>query len=196
MIEETQEWGDFSEWLNRINDCIEQEQQQETSTPSDSEAESSSTTFSNLLLALQRWVRQIEDAPVTTWKEELSVRGLDFEDFEGDDRQYSEKLWRLIEGLAGMRVYVSNSNHLSDGELYQFLVRQIIDRPIAQVPLHKDLGCDIDIVGLETQEDPINWLQYYASNRERMEWAKQNPGRGLPMTKKAPYDRDNKLPKC
>jgi len=193
MINEAQEWGDFSEWLIRINDCIERETCEHKS--KSHEPMSEQLGLRNLVNAIHRWVRLVEEAPVTTWKEELSVRGYDFEYFENETPDIiHRKLWRLLEGLGNMRVYFINTDHLSDNELYRYLLEEVIVKPIAQIPFDDETGCVIDIVGLEVQEDPENWLHYYASNRERMEWAKQNPGRRLPMAMKSPYSRDALLP--
>ncbi len=193
MINEAQEWGDFSEWLSRINDCIERERTGLPQIPGN--VENPESVLNNLAQALHRWVRQIAEAPITTWKEELSVRGFDFE-YSGQESalEISQKLEQLMHDLANMRVFFINTDHLSDRELYRYLVEDMLTRPIAQIPFEQDAGCVIDIVGLEVQEDPINWLQYYASNRERMEWAKQNPGKGLPMALQTPFMRDRELP--
>ena len=193
MINEAQEWGDFSEWLSRINECLEHERSE--GHPVVSAEADAPDDLSEFMQALQEWVGLIEDAPMTTWREELSVRGMEFE-FTGteDERELQEKLQKLVRGLAGMRIFLTNTDHLSERQLDQFLLKEILDHPIAQVPLEHDCGCVVDVVGLEVQEDPVSWLTYYASNRERMEWAKQNPGRALPMSLPAPFARDKHLP--
>ena len=193
MINEAQEWGDFSEWLNRINDCLEHERSESSQAPT-AKADASDE-LNEFMQALQDWVGVIEEAPMTTWREELSVRGMEFE-FSGteNDSEIHEKLFSLVRGLAGMRIFLTNTDHINERQLYQFLLDEILDHPIAQVPFEHDCGCVVDVVGLEVQEDPISWLTYYASNRERMEWAKQNPGRALPMSLPTPFARDKNLP--
>lgn len=193
MINEAQEWGDFSEWLNRINECLEHERS-ENHQPASAKVDIPDE-MSEFMQALQEWVGVIEAAPMTTWREELSVRGMEFV-FSGKETEseLQEKLLSLVRGLAGMRIFLINTDHLSDQQLYQFLLEEILDHPIAQVPFEDDCGCVVDVVGLEVQEDPVSWLTYYASNRERMEWAKQNPGKQLPIPLPAPYARDKNLP--
>jgi hypothetical protein len=195
MINEVQQWGDFSEWLDRIQACVEREQSQMLRTASE-EATGTDVTFEQVLHVLQQWVSRVQDAPMTTWMQELEVRGYDFPHPAGmEDGDLSERLARLAEQLAGIGVFLINTDHLSDRELYASLVLDLLNRPIALVSM--DMGSEtvVDMVGLEVQEDPMNWLTYYASSRERMEWAKQNPGKGLPMARQAPYARDAKLPR-
>ena len=194
MINEAQEWGDFSEWLNRINECFDQEELDGSPTTS-AQLETSDDELIDFMETLREWVGMIEAAPTTTWAEELSVRGLEL-DYSGDEteQELHEKLWCLVSGLAGMGVFLANTDHLSDRELYRYLLEDILNHPIAQVAFECDTGCVVDVVGLEVQEDPVSWLSYYASNRERMEWAKQNPGRPLPMTLPTPFARDRLLP--
>ena len=193
MTDEKKEWGEFSEWLDRIDKSFDQDQ----SLPGVNRKESlfEGVSFDNLLEAVRAWIAQLEDAPVTTWKEELSVRGFDYEWCDSDsDYQISEKLWSLLDALAGMRIFVTNTDHLSERKLYELLVTIYIVKPVAQIPMDRCMACMIDIVGAEVEEDPINWLRYYASSRERMEWAKQNVGKYLPAVEQLPYSREDRLP--
>lgn len=194
MINEAQEWGDFSEWLNCIHDCIEREQVGPVSVNDESGRESAAA--GHFLKALHRWVQQVEAAPVTTWSDELSVRGMDFEYTSSmADATVTRQLWQLLHALANMQVTLTNTDHLSERELYRLLIEEILVQPIAQLSGGSERGSVVDVVGIATQDDPTPWLQYYASNRERMEWAKQNPGKGLPVPMSTPHARDALLPK-
>lgn len=195
MMNDAQEWGDFSEWLNRIHDCIEREPFGQVAVTSGSGKQAASA--GQFLRALHRWVKQVEAAPVTTWKAELSVRGMDFEYHPSmAEATVTRQLWRLLHALAKIQVTFTNTDHLSERELYQLLIEAILVQPIAQVCACSERGCVVDVVGIAVQDDPVPWLQHYASNRERMEWAKQNPGKGLPVPMPAPFARDALLPKA
>ncbi len=189
MTDRSQEWGEFSEWLDEINRSIEQK--------GDAEKESENLYSVNRLVeAMSRWMQQLSDAPMTTWAQELEVRGYNFE-YHPDysDAEIHEKLWKLIFALAGMKVYLTNSDHLSDRHLYRRLTQRYTQQPIAQIPFADGTGCMIDVVGSETQDNPDAWLRYYASSRERMEWAKQNVGKTLPPSEEMKYPRESNLPK-
>lgn len=193
MTDGKKEWGEFSEWLDRIDKSFEQEQFQ--SGLNQTESLFNGVSLDSLLEAVRAWIEQLEDAPVTTWKEELSVRGFDYEWCSTDsDLQISEKLWSLLDALAGMRIFVTNTDHLSERQLYELLTTIYIERSVAQIPMDHYMACIIDIVGSDIDENPGDWLRYYASSRERMEWAKQNAGKYLPAVEKLPYSREDRLP--
>lgn len=193
MIEGEKDWGEFSEWLDHIDQSLGGEQPGFGEEGPESSPEGIS--FDGILSVFQSWIKQLEEAPVTTWKEELSVRGFDYEWCSSDsDVVVSEKLWSLLNALAGMRIFVTNTDHLSERELYELLVNVYIVKQVAQVPLDRNMACMIDIVGSEIEDNPANWLRYYASSRERLEWAKQNVGKMLPTAEKLPYSREDQLP--
>ena len=193
MIEGEKDWGEFSEWLDRIDHSFDGEQL-------DFRCEGSEDllhgiSFDGMLNAFRSWIKQLEEAPVTTWKEELSVRGYDYEWCSADsDSVITVKLWSLLDALAGMRIFVTNTDHLSERELYELLVNVYIVKQVAQIPLDHHMACMIDIVGSEVEDNPSNWLRYYASSRERLEWARQNIGKRLPTVEKLPYSREDQLP--
>jgi hypothetical protein len=193
MTNEKQEWGEFSEWFDRINKNFEKEYpEKEEDEP---EGSFQGVSLDGILDAFKCWMKQMEDAPITTWKEELSVRGFDFEYCsESSDSEVSESLWALLDALAGMRIFITNTDHLSERELYELLVDSFMVKSVAQIPFDHHTACRVDIVGSEVEDNPLNWLSYYASNRERMEWAKQNIGKPLPAAKEPPYPREDRLP--
>lgn len=193
MMNDAQEWGDFSEWLNRIHESMECECPEPIAVRSG--AALSSSPLRRFLKSLHQWVKQVESAPLTTWKEELEVRGFRFaHDKASPDVTVTRQLWQLLHALGGMGITLTNTDHLSDRELYALLIEEVLARPVAQIAdgIHRSLV--LDIVGLQMQDDPIPWLRFYASNRERMEWAKQNPGKGLPVPEATPFARDSLLP--
>ena len=60
-----------------------------------------------------------EKAPWTTNFKQLEEAGIQLPAPETlNDEQLSKKLWDVINGLALLRVFLENTNHLSDRELY------------------------------------------------------------------------------
>ena len=74
--------------------------------------------------AAQFWmsVTAYEQAPWTTHFQELVDAGVELPVPESiDDRQLATKLSEVTDGLARMRVFLSQTDHLSDHELYTLL---------------------------------------------------------------------------
>jgi hypothetical protein len=150
----------------------------------------------SVLRSMSGAARRYVEAPVTTWAQELEVRGYVFQKPAAlKGRRIGAMLHRLLDGLASMRVFVMNTDHLSDRSLYQRLWSRHLREPVL---LLEDADCichyQIDVVGFEMQDDPRSWLAYYATSRERVEWALQNPGCPLPPSMPFPYHRDQGLP--
>ncbi len=193
MIKNAQEWGDFTEWLNRIHEGMECERADSMSVNAETKVAQSSLV--RFLKSLHQWVKQVESAPLTTWRDELGVRGFVFPaETTLPDASITRQLWRLLHALGGMGIALTNTDHLCDRELYHLLVHDLLNRSVPQMSDGVSRSVVLDVVGLQVQEDPVPWLRYYASNRERMEWAKQNPGKGLPAPSETPYARDSQLP--
>ena len=112
-----------------------------------------------------------------------------------DDPALSAKLRELVEALARMRVFVHNTNHLSDRELYEELVGEVLHERVADVPADPH-GCYvIDLLGSGSDEDTRLYLRYYADEEWRRQWAKDFPEDEIPPHEDPPYDRDRFLPR-
>jgi hypothetical protein len=113
---------------------------------------------------------------------------------ELDDMQLTAKLWEVIRGLALLRTFLYNTNHLSDRELYEQLWHEelLVENP--DMPVDENSACHIDLVGSGSEEDSELYLRYYADEEDRNQWAKDWPNTVIPAHETSPYDRDRYLP--
>lgn len=110
------------------------------------------------------------------------------------DSQLTAKLWEVIQGLALLGVYLHNTNHLSDRELYEHLWSDFLREPAVLQPDDPDFACHLDIIGSGSEEDTVIYLKHYANEEERRQWAKEWPEETLPEHEQPPFDRDRHLP--
>jgi hypothetical protein len=113
---------------------------------------------------------------------------------ELDDAALEKKLWELIGAMAKHRLSLSCTNHLSDRELYAWLLKDGLREEMMGFGLPFG-NCHIDVLGSCSEEDISLQMRYYASEEERARWAKDWPDFPMPPREKPPYDRDQRLPK-
>ena len=113
---------------------------------------------------------------------------------ELDDMQLNAKLWEVIRGLALLRTFLYNTNHLSDRELYEELWHEELRVENPDMPIDENSACHIDLVGSGSEEDSELYLRYYADEEDRNQWAKDWPNDIIPVHETPPYDRDRYLP--
>ena len=113
---------------------------------------------------------------------------------ELDDPQLSLKLWEVIHALADLSVFLCNTNHLSDRELYRYLWSDELVEPVTLVPDKPDYSYTIDMVSSGSDEDLQLYLKYYADENERVRFAEHFPDMRIPAHCEPPYDRDRLLP--
>jgi hypothetical protein len=149
---------------------------------------------SDIELTFLRRVVAWEEGPFTTHRDWLARRGHTFRPLsEVDPAQLAGEMWRLIRALATARVFLENTDHLSDAELYVQLTTDVLDADAPDFARTKADAFHWDFAdpsgrGLE------NWLTYYASDDERDEWEQEALNSSLPPRKQPPFDRDRKLP--
>jgi hypothetical protein len=135
-----------------------------------------------------------EEGPFVTQRGWFEHRGVEFASPDNLSGVEMEKeLWRLIAALAGARVYISYTNHLSDAELYRKLWHEVLADKVpdrARNPMER-LHWDFSDAG---ESDPVAWLSFYASEDERKAWLAQCPGTALPARRQPAFDRDQLLP--
>jgi hypothetical protein len=113
---------------------------------------------------------------------------------ELDDGQLTAKLWKVIYALAVYRVFLHQTDHLSDRELYTFLWKDQLQVPMVLMPENSDFSCHIDVLGSGSEEDTDLWLKYYADEVERQRWLEEWPQDPLPEPTKPLYSRAGRLP--
>ena len=113
---------------------------------------------------------------------------------ELDDSQLTAKLWEVIRGLAMLRMFLYNTDHLSDRELYEELWHEVLREENPAMPVNENSACHIDLVGSGSEEDNELYLRYYADEEDRQLWAKDWPNDVMPHHETPSFDRDRHLP--
>lgn len=111
-----------------------------------------------------------------------------------DDPARAAKLWELIRELAKQRLFLHNTDHLSDRELYTWLVSDALREELMGLGLPFG-NCHLDVLGGCSEEDIILSMRYYSDDQARARWAKDFPDFPMPPKELPPYDRDRLLPK-
>lgn len=136
-----------------------------------------------------------EQAPLTTHFQQLEEAGVELPAPESlDDRRLTAKLWEVIEALARMRVFLSQTDHLSDRELYVLLWHELLCESVKDMPLDEASAWHLDILGSGSREDTYLYLKYYADEDWRQSWRADFPADEMPEHEEPPYERDRHLP--
>jgi len=106
-----------------------------------------------------------------------------------EDEELSSHLWDAIHKLHEQRVVLECTEHLSDRQLYCLLYRDILQSYEKKVDLPKNY---LHWHCLDPDEEPQLWLKFYASPKERNEWAEET-GKPLPPLEPPPFPR--KMPR-
>ena len=110
-----------------------------------------------------------------------------------DDRQLTAKLRGVIDALAQRRVFISQTDHLSDRELYALLWGDALREPVKDMPLDEPSAWHIDLLSGGGEEDTGLYLKYYADEETRRHWLEDFPDDEVPPHEEPPYDRDRHL---
>lgn len=142
-----------------------------------------------------RQVVEFETAGTTDLVKELKARGVDVPDPDSlNDEALHSALWTTIVALGRMGVYLDQTNHLSDRELYTLLWRDLLPEEMPANQVDDGSVWQIDILGAWSEEDTALYLKYYADERSRQLWRSDFPDYDLPDRENPPYDRDRYLP--
>jgi hypothetical protein len=115
---------------------------------------------------------------------------------ELDDAQLTAKLWGVIHALAKRNVFLSQTDHWSDRELYEQLWHDALREVTMDFPPGSGWNCHIDFLSSGSDEDNELYLKYYADEDYRQRWHADWPKDVIPPHVDPPYDRDSKLPKA
>jgi hypothetical protein len=150
-----------------------------------------------LLAEFRRGVAAYEQAPLTTHFRLLEEAGVNLPPPESlDKRGLSQALRGVIEGLARLRVFLDQTDHLSDRELYARLWGDALREEVPDLPLDESAAWHIDLAGSGSEEDIRVWLRYYADEETRRRWRADFPADEMPPREQPPYDRDRLLPQA
>jgi hypothetical protein len=133
-----------------------------------------------------------ETAGTTDLTRELTAIGVQLpEPDDLDDIALHQALWRTIEGLADLAVFLHWTDHLSDRELYMRLVRELLPEEMDALDGDDRTMWHIDVLG---DDQPELYLKYYADDDTRELWRTDFPEVPIPARETRPYDRDRHLP--
>ena len=136
-----------------------------------------------------------ENGPTTTNFSQLIARGVQLPDPDSiSDADISAKLWEVIAGLSRLRVYLDQTDHLNDRELYATLWRDVLR---TDVPAIDEIGFNTHagLLSAGSEEQTELYLRYYADEDERKDWVKDSADCELPPHEDPPYNRDRLLPR-
>lgn len=137
-----------------------------------------------------------EEAPWTTNFQQLEKAGVSLPPPDSlKDDELTATLWDIIQKLALLRVFIEQTDHLSDRELYTHLWTNSLREETKALPLAANSAYHIQLLGSYSEEDMQLFLKYYADDDFRRQWHKDWPNDPIPAHEDPPYDRDRLLPK-
>ena len=137
-----------------------------------------------------------EEAPWTTNFQQLENAGVSLPPPDSlTDEELTAKLWEVIQKLALLHVFVEQTDHLSDRELYTHLWTDSLREETKALALAANSAYHIQLLGSYSEEDMVLYLKYYADEDWRRQWHKDWPNDPIPAHEDPPYDRDRLLPK-
>jgi hypothetical protein len=111
------------------------------------------------------------------------------------DAALAAKLDDIFSRLAVRRTFFMHTDHLSDRQLYERLVSDVLNEEFPDMQAVCPDGVHIvDLVSSGSEEDTRLFNQYYADEADRQSWLEQFPGDAMPPHEPLPYDRDRRLP--
>ncbi len=137
-----------------------------------------------------------EEAPLTTNFQQLETAGVSLPAPDSlNDEELTAKLWEVIHKLALLRVFIEQTDHLSDRELFTHLWTDSLREETPMMPPNANGAWHIALLGGCSEEDNQLYLKYYADEAWRQQWHKDFPEDPIPAHEDPPYDRDRLLPK-
>ena len=94
-----------------------------------------------------------------------------------NDQEVTAKLWEVINKMAQMRIFLEDTDHLSDRELYTKLWGDLLREETKDILLDQDSACHYQLLSSGSDEDTYLYLKYFADEEWREWWHKDLPGR-------------------
>jgi hypothetical protein len=137
----------------------------------------------------------LENGPFTTLMARLTDDGVEPPPPDSlSDEQLSQELAELIRRLARLRVFLYQTNHLSDRELYAHLWHESLREEIPIGSEDDEGNWIFDLLGTGSEEHARLFMKFYADEECRARWRRDFPDFVMPPHEDAPYDRDRHLP--
>ncbi len=138
---------------------------------------------------------EIDAAGLDTYFNRLVDAGIHMPEPETLDEQHlMPKLWEVISALAEDRVFLCNTDHLSDRELYASLWHFILHQAFEFSEEDDFECCRIDLLATGAETDTYTFLKFYADDAWREQWQRDFPRYTMPERAPLPYSRDTDLP--
>jgi len=142
-----------------------------------------------------KYVVDYEKAPWTTNFKQLEEAGIELPAPESlNDEQLTKRLWEVIHALALLRVFLDETDHLSDRELYTKLWTDMLREEVKAMSSDPDGAYHLSPLGGCSDEDLQLQMKYYADEEWRQHFQKEFPDFVMPEHEDPPYDRDRLLP--
>ena len=139
-------------------------------------------------------VVEFERAPRVSMLQKLDDAGISIVPASDlSDAELHARLWQLIEFMAEQKTYLSDTDHLSDHELYEFLREQAADSSMPDFP---GMNCHLSPIGSCGEEDMIISFRFFADDEARAHWMESFPDYVMPPRETPPYSRDHLLPQA
>jgi hypothetical protein len=145
----------------------------------------------------QFWERvvEFESAASTNNFQQLTEAGLELPEPDAmQDEVLRSKLWEVTGALGRMQVFISQTDHLSDRELYTLLWRDVLREEVPMLSDAPGSAWHVDLLGGWSETDTDLYLKYYADEDWRQHWLEEFPDDDMPAHENPPYDRDRHLP--
>jgi hypothetical protein len=144
-------------------------------------------------------VYDLEMAPLTTGRAlllEHRIVPVPPQDLEAPDALHDE-LWTVVEALAACGVFLVNTDHLDDRDLYGRLYYRILDEPTRALPPESEASEFIDCLHpLDVESGGLGRnLADRLTAGDRPASPMHGPGIRGPAFRRAPADRDRWLPR-
>jgi hypothetical protein len=132
----------------------------------------------------------------TSARKQLQVDGVALPGQEAlSDAALAAKLDEIFSRLAARRTFFTHTDHLSNRQLYERLVSDLLDEEFPDMyAACPDGAYVVDLVGSGSEEDMQTCHRYYADEADRKSWQEEFPDDERPPHEELPYDRDRRLP--